>query len=77
MPDEAAKRINAAIELMQKGDYAAALPRLMAEKADPRSWNAIGCCQAMTGNEAEAINWFKRAAEQGNADAVKNLQQLQ
>ena len=77
VPDEAAKRINAAIELMQKGDYAAALPRLMAEKADPRSWNAIGCSQAMTGNETEAINWFKRAAEQGNADAVKNLQQLQ
>ena len=77
IPDEAAKRINAAIELMQKGDYAAALPRLMAEKNDPRAWNAIGCCQAMTGNEAEAINWFKKAVEQGNQDAVKNLQQLQ
>ena len=77
IPDEAAKRINAAIEQMQRGDYAGALPRLLAEKEDPRAWNAIGCCQAMTGNEAEAISWFKKAVAEGNQDAVKNLQQLQ
>ena len=49
----------------------------MAEKEDPRAWNAIGCCQAMTGNEAEAISWFKKAVAEGNQDAVKNRQQLQ
>jgi len=50
------------------------MPRV---QADHRSWNALGCCHYMLGREDEGIRWFHKADQDGNADARKNLEQLE
>ena len=76
VPDTAAAIINDALGLMNNKDYAAALQRLLLAKHDPRSFNALGICYYMLGREAEAAEYFERAALLGNPEAAKNLQQV-
>ena len=76
VPDAAAATINRASELMQQERYAEALPLLQSQKNDPRSWNALGVALWHTGDKDAALDLFRRAAQQGNADARENLKQL-
>ena len=46
-------------------------------QADPRSWNALGTALYLTGQEAEGMDFIRRAASQGNAQAIENLRQME
>ena len=77
MPDEAAKTINRASELLGAGHYAEALTLLNGVRSDERAQNALGVALWQTGQQEEALRCFRRAAQQGNADAQENLRQLE
>ena len=76
VPDANAPVINRATELLQQKRYDEALPLLRSVQGDPRSWNAIGVALWNTGDHAAALNFFRIAAQQGNADAKQNLKEL-
>jgi TPR repeat protein len=61
---------------MQQERYAEALPMLQSQKNDPRAWNALAVALWHTGDQNAALDYFRRAAQQGNADARENLKQL-
>ena len=76
VPDAAAATINEASQLMQQERYEEALSLLQGVKNDPRGWNALGVALWNTGKKEAATEYFRRAAQQGNADAKENLRQL-
>ena len=76
VPDANAPVINRAIELVHQKRYDEALPLLRSMQGDARSWNALGVVLWETGDHAAALNYFKIAAQQGNADAQSNLEKL-
>ncbi len=77
VPDEAARTINRASELLHtSGHEAEALVLLRPLAHDPRSYNALGVALYLTGHKAEALDFFRRAAAMGNAQAAENLRQL-
>jgi tetratricopeptide (TPR) repeat protein len=76
VPDTAAATINQASELLQQERYDEALQLLQGVKSDPRAQNALGVALWHTGEKAEALECFSRAADDGNADAKENLRQL-
>lgn len=73
--NRAVTSINKAIELMMGHKFQEALDTLIEFKDDSRAWNNIGVCYMMMGDYAEADKYFLRAAEQGDTDAPKNLEQ--
>lgn len=73
VPDNRAKTINEATDLMRRGLYDVALRSLLTVKDDPRAWNAIGVALYMTGDEQQAFSYFEKAAADGNAQARDNL----
>ena len=77
VPDVAAKTINRASELLGEGHYAEALTLLNSVRSDERAQNALGVALWQTGQQEEALRCFRRAAQQGNADARENLRQLE
>ena len=77
VPDVAAKTINRASELFGEGHYAEALTLLNSVRSDERAQNALGVALWQTGQQEEALRCFRRAAQQGNADARENLRQLE
>ena len=76
VPDTVAHTINQATQLIQQKQYEEALPLLRSVQGDPRSWNALAVALWYTGDKEAALNYFRLAAQQGNADAQKNLKQL-
>lgn len=76
VPDTNAATINEASQLMQQERYQEALGLLQGVKNDPRGWNALGVALWNTGEKEAATEYFRRAAQQGNADAKENLRQL-
>ena len=76
VPDTAAAAINRATELIQRGQYDAALQLLRTVSDDQRAQNALGCALYMTGNKEEALERFRRAAAAGYKEAERNLWQL-
>lgn len=76
VPDKAAATINAASELLGKGQYAQALQMLNTVRTDERCQNALGVALWQTGQKEEALRCFRRAVANGNADAQENLKQL-
>lgn len=77
VPDTAAATINAASVKLNSGQYAAALADLRTVSSDPRAWNALGVALYMTGSEAEGMDYIRRAAAQGNPQAIDNLRQME
>ena len=73
VPDAKAETINRAIALMQQQNYADAQPLLLSVKEDPRSWNALGVALYMNGEQTRALEYFRKAAANGNTDAQTNL----
>ena len=79
VPDKAAATINEASELLTTdcGDcHREALRLLQAVRTDERAQNALAVALWLTGQKDEALSTFRRAAANGNADAIKNLKQL-
>ena len=76
VPDKAAATINAASELLGKGQYAQALQMLNTVRTDERCLNALGVALWQTGQKEEALRCFRRAVANDNADAQENLKQL-
>ena len=77
VPDANAPVINRAIELVHQKRYDEALPLLRSMQGDARSWNALGVALWETGDHAAALNYFKIAAQQGNADAQSNFGEVE
>ena len=80
VPDTNAKVINEASELLTTdcGDcHQEALRLLQGVRDDQRAQNALGVALWLTGSQAEAMDCFRRAAADGNADAAENLRQLE
>jgi len=77
VPDESAREINAAIDLMAAGDYAGALKALEAKRDDARSDNAYAIALFYNGREAEALRMLRKAAAEGDESASRNLMQLE
>ena len=79
VPDKAAATINEASELLTTdcGDcHREALRLLQTVRHDERAQNALATALWLCGQKDEALDCFRRAAANGNADAVKNLNAL-
>lgn len=76
VPDEAAASINRASQLIAAERYTEALDLLRPVAGDIRAQNALGVALFMTGCEQEAISCFRRAARNGNSEAVENIVRL-
>lgn len=76
VPDEAARTINAATQLIQQGKYEEALQMLQGVRNDERAYNAYGVALYMTGHESAGEKYMRMAAEKGNQQAVENCRQL-
>lgn len=79
VPDKAAKIINKASELLTANCsdcHHEALSQLLTVRDDKRAQNALGVAYWLCGQQQEAIECFRRAAANGNADAEENLRKL-
>ena len=79
VPDKAAKVINEASELLTtdcSDCHHKALRLLQTVRGDERAQNALGVAYWLCGQEQEAIECFRRAAANGNADAEENLKRM-
>ena len=79
VPDKAAKVINEASELLTNDCsdcHHKALRLLLTVRHDERALNALGVAYWLCGQQQEAIECFRRAASNGNADAEENLRKL-
>lgn len=77
VPDRAAATINQASQLLSQQRYYEALALLQTVASDERALNALGVALWNTDRQTEALDCFRRAAANGNADAQENLRQLQ
>ena len=77
--DSEASPVEAAMALLEAGDYEAAIPILQeaADAGDPEAQNELGKCYVYgTGveqSEKEAFRYFKMAADQGYARSLNNV----
>ena len=79
VPDKAAKVINEASELLTNDCsdcHRKALRLLQTVRNDERAQNALGVAYWLCGQQQEAIECFRRAASNGNADAKKKKEKL-
>lgn len=67
--------INKGLVLLIDHKFDEALNAMDEFRDDPRSWNLIGVCHMMKGDYEEADKYLLRAAERGDEDAQKNLEQ--
>ena len=79
VPDTTAATINEASELLRtdcSDCHHKALRLLLTVRDDERALNALGVAYWLCGQQQEAIECFRRAASNGNADAEENLRKL-
>lgn len=76
-PDVKAQTINRANQLLQQQQNAEALRLLQTVKDDPRAFNALGVALYLTGSRQQAIDYFRRAAANGDTQAQENLRQAE
>ena len=80
VPDTAAATINKASELLTtdcSDCHHEALRMLLTVRNDERALNALGLAYWLCGQKEEALDYFRRAAANGNKDAQENLRQLE
>ena len=80
VPDTNAKIINEASELLStdcSDCHHEALRLLLGVKGDERAQNALATAYWLCGQQQEALDCYRRAAANGNADAQENLRQLE
>ncbi len=68
--------INKALGYMVDHDFREALRILMEFREDARAWNHIGVCYMMAGAYDEAEPYLQQAADNGDENARKNLEQI-
>lgn len=76
VPDTTAKVINEAVGLMKEEKYAEALALLEPVSYDKRSHSPLGVAYYMTGNEQKGMEYMQRAADEGNENARRNIEQI-
>ena len=76
VPDAKAEAINKAVALMNQEQWKTAQTILEGVKDDPRAWNALGVTLFMNGQAQQALDYFRKAAANGNADARLNADKL-
>ena len=74
--DNAIDEINAANQMIRKGEYAQAYDRLIPFKDDFRAYNSVGVSLMMQGLFEEAIPWFEKAIENGSEQAAQNIEAI-
>lgn len=74
--DTAAKTINEAVGLLQKGNAAEAAA-MLEPLDDNRKWNAYGSALYMLERKSEALDAFKKGVEWNNDGAEENLKAIQ
>ncbi|MDR0962484.1 MAG: DUF3868 domain-containing protein [Mediterranea sp.] len=67
---------NKSIGLLVDGSYKEALDVLLPYKDDSRSWNYIGVAYMMIDENTTAASYFQKAADNGDTDALRNLEEL-
>lgn len=80
VPDQAAKVINQASELLTSDCtdcHHEALRLLLTVRDDERALNALGVAYWLCGQQQQALESFRQAAARGNADAEENLRKLE
>ena len=76
MPDEPARRINKAVELMRAGQAHEALEQVE-DLNDNRKWNVLGSALYLCGRRQEALDCFRRAVACGDKSAERNVRELE
>lgn len=76
VPDTTAKVINEAVGLMKEEKYAEALALLEPVSYDKRSHSPLGVAYYMTNNEQKGMEYMQRAADEGNENARRNIEQI-
>jgi len=76
VPDENARRINDAIQMLEEKRYSEALDILETVKDDPRCYNAYAAALFWNGREEEAMDIYRKAAV-GDEAAASNLAQYE
>jgi hypothetical protein len=71
--DKATEVINMANELIRAGKYTQAQKEVETVMEDGRSYNTLGVALMMQKRFEEALPWFSKALEAGNAAAQKNI----
>lgn len=74
-PDEYGIIINNAVQLVREEKYEEAV-ELLKNLDDSRKYNTLGVAYYMSGLHTEAGECFRKAAECGNGDAARNLEEL-
>lgn len=74
--DFAARDINRAIAALHAGNCEEALRLLRPLQEDSRAWNALGSCYWLKGEKDSAVQWYTRAAGQGDEEAIENLKKI-
>ena len=76
VPDRDAETINRSSQQLEQEKYQEACDMLSGVREDPRSWNALACALWNINRHDDAISYFRRAADNGNADAKENLKRI-
>ena len=76
-PDTVPPIVNRSIELIREGKNEEALALIQTVAHDRRSYNTLGTALYLNGRRKEAETYFRRAVEDGNEDARRNLQQIE
>ena len=74
--DNAIDEINAANEMIRRGEFAQAYDRLLPFEGDFRAYNSIGVSLMMQGLFEEALPWFEKAKENGSDSAAQNIEAI-
>lgn len=75
-PDEPIAIINASAADIEGGNYQAAIDRLSRLSDNSAALNNIGVAYARMGDDAKAMDYFKRSADKGDTDAKHNIEEL-
>lgn len=76
VPDVKAQTINRASQLLRQGQNEEALRLMQTVKDDPRGFNTLAVALYQTGRKTEALEYFRKAAANGHAEARENLRRL-
>ena len=74
--DNAIDEINAANEMIRRGEFAQAYDRLLPFEGDFRAYNSIGVSLMMQGLFEEALPWLEKAMENGSDSAAQNIKAI-
>lgn len=76
-PNEPIAIVNSAAADIESGNNKSAIARLKKIESDPRVWNNIGVAYARSGDIDNAKAYFQKAADNGDVDAKKNIEELE